>query len=124
MLTRLKLPPGFFNFDVKDTMRLIVWLIITAFAAGAVYTQRKEDLNRLAESDVAVNSKIDREVKSLSQRLDGQQAAQAEMVRAIQGQQQTNAAVLTGLEGVRTELRYVNEKIDVLRADVRSAKRE
>jgi DNA-binding XRE family transcriptional regulator len=130
---RLRLPDGFFNFDVKDTLRLIAWLCVTAFAMGKVYEQRDVDLKEIKTSASSVTERQDREMKMLREKLDearSQVAKDADdtrrtlvsISRAVEAGKQTDAAVVAGLDGIRTELRYVNEKIDVLRQDLREGR--
>jgi hypothetical protein len=110
------LPPGFFNFDVKDTLRLVVWVIIAAFSIGTIYTQRNVDIARLADANVVTNARMDRELKALNLEMN-------ELRAAADRASGNNAAVLAAMEALRTEMRYVNQKIDTLRDDIRANER-
>jgi len=120
----MRIPAGFFSFDVKDTMRLIVWIIIAAFTVGVAYNQRAADMVQLRGVDelhaakLADEAKIrERDVAEVKLRLDAQAVS-------IARNDQTSAQIASALDGIRTELRYVNEKIDVLRQEVRQKTRE
>jgi len=108
-LRRPTLPEGFFNFDLRDTLRLVVWIVIVSFAAGLTYNQRLSDLSRLDAVDTATSDRV----AELKKRLD-------QIHEDITAKRQSDAQIAVTLEAIRTELRYVNEKIDVLRQDVRS----
>lgn len=117
--SRLGLPNGFFKFDMKDTFRLVVWIIMAAFALGGLWAKNKADLAELRGADAATIDRIDREEKT--------RAALAHSVTdisiALGHKQEIDATIAASLEGIRTELRYVNDKIDVLRTDVRASRR-
>lgn len=97
----MKLPANFFNFDIKDSLRLAVWIVMAAFALGGLYAQRKSDMELISS-----------EYKALRARVEGAERTQRDL-------QSSHPAILVGIQSVQTELRYVNEKIDVLRADIR-----
>ncbi len=84
----------FFKFDIKDTLRLLVWITISVFTLGGVYA-----------NNVAMGEKVIR--------------AQATADLAREGQ----SKLLATLQSVEVEMRYVNAKIDELRTDLR-ARRE
>lgn len=109
ILRGARLPEGFFKFDLKDTLRLIVWIIISSFMLGGIYAQRKADISRLESGAHATKD----QVAAVSKRVDA-------LAETLAAKAQTDAAIAVSLEGIRTELRYVNEKIDVLRQDVRA----
>lgn len=111
LATRLGLPAGFFTFDVKDTLRLIIWIVVASFTLGGLWAQRKSDLD-------TINGRQER-----TEKVARELASQVETnVKTINAASLNTAAILTGLDGIRTEIRYVNEKIDVLRQDVRDTR--
>lgn len=114
----------FFSFDIKDTMRLIVWLVIVAFTAGTLHNQRKADLLEItATRNADVQNWVD-------QRKADKEATTTEVtyikqeISALKGYVSTSqisqTAILSTLESLKTEVRYVNEKIDVLRHEIRA----
>lgn len=112
----MPLPKDFFNFDLRDTLRVVIWIIIVAFGAGGFYVQRKADLDRLDTANIQITALIQAQKKTIAAtntRMEG-------MTNTITRRSQTDAVIAASLEGIRTELRYVNEKIDVLRQDVRN----
>jgi septal ring factor EnvC (AmiA/AmiB activator) len=114
----MNLPRDFFRFDLKDTLRLIVWIVISSFALGGLWAQRKADLADLRGADATTNERIVREERA-------REDLGVRFARATETLDQTkanNAAIAASLEGIRTELRYVNDKIDVLRGEVRAAR--
>ena len=108
----MKMPTGFFSFDMKDTLRLIVWIVIAAFTLGGLYAQRKADVERFEIALLSEGKARDREVNELKQRVVSVEDASRKRL-------EFESTITVTLEGVRTELRYMNEKIDVLRTDVR-----
>lgn len=106
---KVTLPDGFFRFDIKDTLRLIVWVVIASFSLGIAYNQRSADLARLDAADAATIGRV-LEIKKRLEQLADDMAAK----------RHTDAQIAVALEAIRTELRFVNEKIDVLRQDMRS----
>lgn len=99
----MKLPPDFFRFDAKDTLRLVVWIVIASFSIGGLYAQRKADLERIELQNAARDERI------------------AKLEKAVEKTQEGQAAIMATLQTVSVDLRYINEKIDVLRADIRAA---
>jgi septal ring factor EnvC (AmiA/AmiB activator) len=115
----MTLPRDFFRFDLKDTLRLVIWVIISSFALGGLWAQRKADLSDLRGADATTNERIAREERA-------REDLSIRFARATETLDQTktsNAAIAASLEGIRTELRYVNDKIDVLRGEVRAARK-
>lgn len=108
--------PTWLKLDIKDTARLVVWVVIATFTLGGFWAQRKIDVERL---DTAVANEArhrERDVTELKLRvtaIDGAMLKQAE----------ASATIGASLEGIRTELRYLNQKIEILREDARDARR-
>ena len=106
--TRFSLPDGFFAFDLKDTLRLGVWIIISVFALGGLWAQQKQEIQKIDEAGKMRDAAIV-ELKTRLTKVDDTLTKRMEI----------DAALAATLEGIRTELRYVNEKIDTLRKDSR-----
>lgn len=108
----LRLPGEFFKFDLKDTLRVGLFIVSTSFLLGGIYAQRKADVASLSENTANVKSSLERELKAVREQV-------ATVSDAVQKRSTTEASILTALDGIRTELRYTNDKIDTLRQDVR-----
>jgi len=97
----MKVPNGFFNFDAKDTLRLIIWIVIAAFSLGGLYAQRQSDIARLDAEKAALAARVEKVEKV------------AELATVAQ------TAVVTAIRGLEVEVRYTNEKIDTMRTELR-----
>lgn len=111
----MPLPKDFFAFDLRDTVRIVLWIAIAAFTVGGFYVQRKADLLRLDASDAQITSLIAVQNKTIA----AINTQLTDMTNTISRRATTDAVIAASLEGIRTELRYVNEKIAELRQDVR-----
>lgn len=117
--SRSPLPPDqmtareFFAFDLKDTFRLIVWIIVCAFTLGGLYYKREADMVTIEGKRVALEARMDREFILVSKNID-------RLDLLLTANQANQTVILASIETVKTELRYVNEKIDVLRNEIRN----
>ena len=104
----------FFAFDIKDTFRLVVWIVVCTFTLGGFYFKQEATITSMDNKRSILESRMDREFALVNKTIDRLEA----LVVVSQANQ---ASVLVSLEAVKTEVRYVNEKIDVLRAEIRKA---
>lgn len=102
----------FFAFDIKDTFRLLVWIVVCAFTIGGFYFKQEATIISMDNKRSQLETRMDREFAHVHKTIDRLEA----LVVVSQANQ---ASVLTSLEAVKTEIRYVNEKIDVLRTEIR-----
>ncbi len=119
LTSRLRLPEGFFSFDMKDTLRLVIWIVMAAFALGGLWAQHKTDLTELRSADSLTNERVAREETargSLARRID-------DLTEMVRQKQQDDAKLAAALDGVHTELGYVNKNIELLQGDVRSIRK-
>lgn len=118
----MKIPSDYFSFDLKDTMRLVVWIVIVAFTLGTAYNQRAADLARIDSVSETLRDQIKHETSSRHAEVSELRTRSDRAAVALARQSNVDAQILVSLESIHTELRYVNEKIDVLRSDLRPRK--
>lgn len=101
----MKIPTKFFAFDLKDTFRLVVWVVMASFVLGGLYAQRAADVAKINANAEALAAKVAKIEKTAEKSRDGQ------------------SEILAETRAIRVEIRYTNEKIDVLRADLRETRK-
>ncbi len=119
----LKIPDkGFFSFDLKDTLRLVVWIIVTTLAGATVWNENAKNVASLSQTQAYLQSQIDTRTKENESAIANTARRLNQFDADLARKRETDAAIAVGLESIHTELRYMNEKIDVLRQEVAASR--